>query len=525
MLAKRRWLLLGLILLLAFVLRLINLGTRSLWYDESFAVLFAEKGLDAMLYGTLTPVAGGAADIHPLLYYTTLNIWMSLFGQSPFTVRLWSALLGVATVAVVYFLTTELFDEKTALVAALITAVAPFHIQYSQETRMYALLGLLLTAATWCFVKGWRTATIQEGGLLWRLRYWLAFGVLAGLAMYTQQLAAFYLVALGLVPLIARRRAQFMYVVVGTVVALIVYLPWLVNLPGQLEKVRSYYWLDKPTLATPLLTIRSFLSVAIDFPSPASLIAFLGALFIILFLAVQVIMVLRQRRTRPDRKPLLFILWLAAVPPMLMWMVSQAQPLYLERSLLPSAIILYIVLAWFFARSGLPRPIAAVIGGAGLVLVGIGLFYQYNWVTFPNSPFQTAADYIRRDWQEGDVVVHQNKLTALPMIYYERSLPQRLIGDRPGSSDDTLALPTQTALNIFADDCVQAASEGGQRVWWVVFGFAEQQYAAAERPELQQALDWLNAHYTPANTRQFNDLNVVLFSDPRGDLSSECQNS
>jgi hypothetical protein len=69
-----------LILLLAFGLRLVNLGVRNLWYDEAFAVLFAEKGLDAMLYGTLTPVDGGASDIHPLLYYVTLDGWMNLFG-------------------------------------------------------------------------------------------------------------------------------------------------------------------------------------------------------------------------------------------------------------------------------------------------------------------------------------------------------------------------------------------------------------------------------------------------------------
>src|SRR5215467_7250728 len=78
-----------LILVLAFGLRLIALGSRTLWYDESFAVLFSEKGLQAMLYGTLTPVDGVAADVHPLLYYTTLDFWMSLFGESPEAVRIY----------------------------------------------------------------------------------------------------------------------------------------------------------------------------------------------------------------------------------------------------------------------------------------------------------------------------------------------------------------------------------------------------------------------------------------------------
>lgn len=516
----RRWLPLLLILLPALVLRLINLGGRSLWYDEAFAVLFAEKGLSAMLAGTLTPVAGGAADIHPLLYYSTLNMWMTFWGQSAFAVRLWSVMLGVATVAMIFILSRALFSERTGLAAALITAVVPFHVQYSQETRMYSLLCLLLVAATWCFVKGWRS---RESLRSWRgTRWWLGFGVLAGLAMYTQQLAAFYLIALGLIPLLSRQWRQFGRVIFGAIVAVTVYLPWLVNVPSQFQKVRSYYWLEPPNLVRPIRTAASFLMVNLDVPNPALTIGLLGSVFLLLFLVIQVVIFLRGRRTRSSRTPLLLVLWLAVIPPALMWLISQIQPIYLERSLIPSALMLYIALAWLFTQSGIPRPIAGVLGALGLVLVGIGLYYQYTWATFPNSPFQLVGDHIRQEWQLGDVIVHQNKLTALPMIYYERNLQQRFIGDKPGSSSDTLALPTQQALNILADACVQSAAQAANRVWWVVFDFAEEQYASQNRPEYQQAVDWLEAHYTRASIQKFNDLDVVLYTDPRGDLSTNC---
>jgi mannosyltransferase len=523
--ANRRWLPFTFILLLAIGLRLINLGGRALWYDEAFAVLFAEKGFSAMLYGTLTPVAGGAADIHPLLYYSALNVWMHFFGESAFTVRLLSVIFGAATVAVIYLLAKTLFDEKTGLIAALITAIAPFQVQYSQETRMYALLGLFLMAASWCFVKAWRNDNAQSTNVsVWaKWRYWLGFGVFAGLAMYTQQLAAFYLVAIGLVPFLARRRQQMIGVIVGTVTAIVVYLPWLVNLPGQLHKVQSYYWLDKPSIATPLLTIRSFLVVGLDFPSPASMIAFLASLFAILLLVVQVIMWLRQPRNRSKRRPILFVLWMAGAPPLLMWIASQVQPVYLERSLLPSALMLDVGLAWLFTRSGMPKAIVGVVAGLGLVMVAIGLYYQYTIATFPNSPYQTAGAYIQQNWQAGDVVVHQNKLTALPEIYYQRDLPQYFIGDALGSSDDTLAMPTQKALNIMADVCVQAAVHQGKRVWWVVYDFAKEAYASAGRPELAEAETWFNSHYTANSKQKFNDLDVVLYSNPQGDLGGACQ--
>jgi 4-amino-4-deoxy-L-arabinose transferase-like glycosyltransferase len=537
---NRRWFPLFLILLLALSLRLVNLGGRSLWYDEAFAVLFSEKGLNAMLYGTLTPVAGGASDIHPLLYYSTLNIWMTAFGESAFAVRLWSVLLGVTTVAMMYLLAKELFGEKTALVSSLITAIAPFHIQYSQETRMYALLGLLLMVATWCFVKGWRSVEHEDGVLgekgvnsapsITFLRqqgfgWWLAFGLLAALAMYTQQLAAFYLAALGLIPVVRRRWVQFRWVIGAAAVAIIIYLPWLVNLPGQFQKVRSYYWIDKPSLGALLRTLFSFFVVNLDIPKEAFVPALIGAVFLAIFLIVQLGLFLRRRRSQPERTWLLLVVWLAVVPPALMWLVSQIQPVYLERSLLPSALMLYLVVGWTLTKSGIPKPIAWVLGAISLAVVFVGLYYQFTWATFPNSPFPAAAEYIRANLEEGDVIIHQNKLSALPMIYADRSLPQHFIGDTPGSPEDTLALPTQEALKIMADECIQSASRGSSRIWWVIFDFAEKQYADANRPEFQRAADWLNGHYTLVSTQKFNDLDVILFADPHGDLSPSCEAS
>jgi len=550
---------LPLILLLALALRLINISGHTLWYDEAFAVLFSEKGLDAMLYGTLTPVAGGAADIHPLLYYMTLDGWMALFGQSPAVVRLWSVLLGVATVGVMCLLGRDLFGRNTGLAAAFITAVMPFHVQYSQEVRMYSLLALLLMLCTWCFVRGMNSLTqrdrdaegqedksISQGHKGTRVQgkdsnifllrsselfWWVGFGVLAALAMYTQQLAAFYLVALGLVPTIMlARRARYALpllkrVVFGAGIAIVLYLPWLVNLPGQFAKVQSYYWVGKPPLLRPLLTIRSFLSFNGDIPDHMAIYTLVGAVFVIAFLLIQTVIYLRRRRSQPDRGALLLTLWLAAGPVALMWLVSQIQPVYLERSLIGSALMLYLALAWLFTRSGTPRPILAIIGVVAAATAAIGLYYQYTWDTFPNSPFGYVAAAIRSDWQEGDVVVHQTKLSALPMIYYERDLTQRYLADAAGSSEDTLALPTQQSLGLLADECIQTAARDAQRVWLVTFDFAEEQYAAAGRlDEYQAPSNWLEEHYSQTESQNFNDLVVTRYDQPRNeaDLETNC---
>ena len=509
---KYQPLLWGLILLLAFALRLIALGERSLWYDEAFAVLFSEKGLSAMVEGTLTPVDGAAADVHPLLYYTTLDFWMKAVGQSPVAVRFYSVLAGLLTVAVTGRLATDWFGARTGRAAGVIVAISPFPVQYSQEARMYALMGLVLMLATWSFWRAWRHD---------RWRWWMVFGALAGLAMYVQQLAAVYLLALGMLPLWTRHRRQAFIVKTGLAasLALVIYAPWMINLPDQMGKLRQY-WVQKPNVLHLWLALRSFVSVNLDFSPSWWLPTFLLAAVVTVLLLFQGRLVLRKPGVSvTEREALRWGLWLAFVPMLLMWVVSYVfQPVFLPRALLPSALIFYVLVAWLFASAGLPRGIVGVlVAGWGVVAV-FGLSTHYAWDTFPNPPFPRAVAYLDDHMQEGDVVVHSNKITALPMVFYDRALKQRFVRDIPGSGSDTLAVPTQQVLGLLADDCVAQAASGATRVWYVTFDQFEGEMADLVRDDPENvrydSLAWLNAHLRHEGTVAFNDLALNLFSVP-----------
>ncbi len=499
-----RWLVI--ILLVTFGLRLVNLGGRALWYDEAFAVLFSEKGLTAMLYGTLTPVAGGAADIHPLLYYVTLDGWMRVFGQAPEMVRLYSVFAGLLSVAVAYRLAADSFDRRVGRAAALIMALAPFQIQYAQETRMYALLTLLLLLATWAYRRAWHSG---------RAGWWVAFGVLAALAMYTQQLAAFYLAALGLTPVITRQWRKLLPTAAAAGLALALYLPWLLNLPGQLEKLQSAYWIQRPSILRPLLTLRTFATVGLDYPAPWSMAGFVVGVILVVFLGLQV--ALRWRRLRrAERGALGWLLWLAFGALALLWVASQVMaPVYLDRALLAQAAVFCVALAWLFVRGGLPRPIVGVIAAGWLVVAGAAYGYHVTWNTFPSPPFEEAVVYLRTHANPEDAILHSNKLTALPMIYYDRTLAQDYMADRPGAGEDTLALPTQEMLGLVGADCLPAVLGRAPRVWFVIFAQEEAQYLGLPGVDAHPHLAWLRAHYQEeGEALAFQDLRVIPFSQP-----------
>lgn len=500
------------ILALALLLRVINLGGRTLWYDEAFAVLFADNSVSDMADVTLTAVDGAAAEEHPLLYYVLLKAWMSAAGSGPAAARFLSVLCGVATVGLVYGIARDWFsDERTAMAAALITAVAPFHVQYSQEARMYALMTLWLTLAAWSYARAW-----QRDG--WR--YWAGFAVLAALSMYTQQLSAFYLLALALLPVLVRDWRRLAKTAVAGLAATILYLPWLVHLPDQMGKLK-HFWVARPSVLHFWLVLRSFISVNLDFSAAWWLPTFLMAAVLPVVLLVRArAILLRRQEHAADWQPVLWSVWLAFAPMVLMWGASYVfQPVFLPRALLPSAVMLYVGLAWLFTRGKVPGVIVLVLVAAWLPIAVFGLVTHYRWDTFPNAPFDRAAGYLRSSVvvEQGDVIVHANKVTALPMVYYDPDLPQRYVRDIPDSGSDTLARQTQQLLGFIADGDVATAIGDAPRVWYVAFEQFEDEMTdlVEDDPANSQydSLAWLRAHYRLESVRAFNDLYVYRFSD------------
>ena len=490
---KKRFIL-PLILLLAFTIRLIGILSRPIWYDESFAILFSEKGPGAMLYGTLTSTGAGAADIHPLGYYTLLWLWMQAFGQSLTAVRILSILAGVATVGFVYHLTCELFNERLAALASIFVALAPFQVHYSQEIRMYSFLALWLMLATYAYVRGAKGA-----GTKW----WIIFAVSAALSQHTHNLAAFYLVPLAATPLLHRNRKALRSVILSGLGALLLYLPWLLQLPSQLTKVSTAYWVERPGLEKIFTLLLVYVT---NLPLPDNL------LFVGLFIALAVTsigLVQTFRRANRNRNAL-WLFYLAFAPPVLLFLVSQWVPVYIERALLPSGVIFCLWLAWALFDTTLPAPIRNGLLALLAVGVAMGLYQHIAYRGFPYAPYQNLDVSLRERVRPGDVIVHSSKLSLLPAAYFDRSFQQIFIADPPGGSTDTLAETTREVLELTTASDVESATRDARRVWFVIFKKSIEEARAAgatTHPHLQ----YLNQHFKLIATEEWGELQVYLF--------------
>ena len=103
--------------------------------DEANSVIMARQGPGELL-------ARLKLDSNPPLYYLILHAWMGAFGASETAVRGLSIVGSVALVASVFLIGRRLFGTETAAIAALLLAVSPIQVFYSQQARMYTLLSV-----------------------------------------------------------------------------------------------------------------------------------------------------------------------------------------------------------------------------------------------------------------------------------------------------------------------------------------------------------------------------------------------
>jgi 4-amino-4-deoxy-L-arabinose transferase-like glycosyltransferase len=135
---------------------------------------------EAFFYGSSDAANSITVDKPPMSLWF-MDISVRLFGLSSFSILLPEALMGVATVAVVYLTVRRSFSARTALLAGGVLALTPVAALMFRFNNPDALLALLMSLAVYFTVRG-----IQSGKLRWVL--WA--GVMVGFGFLTKQLQA-----------------------------------------------------------------------------------------------------------------------------------------------------------------------------------------------------------------------------------------------------------------------------------------------------------------------------------------------
>jgi uncharacterized membrane protein len=157
------------------------LGAESVWLDEAVSAEVAKLYIMEQIRWMMD-----MNDNNPPLYYLLLHFWVSLFGDSEFSLRLPSAILGSCSVLMIYTVGKMLFSRTVGTLSSLILAISVFHIEYSQEARAYSLMAFLTLLSFYFFIR-----TI--GGS--KKAYTIAYVISSVLLMYSHFYGVFFIVA------------------------------------------------------------------------------------------------------------------------------------------------------------------------------------------------------------------------------------------------------------------------------------------------------------------------------------------
>lgn len=459
----RQWWFLPL-LALALCLRLYGLSDSALWGDESSSLFLAR-------YSPLQLWQHAAHDVHPPLYFFFLHGWVQVVGEGVLSLRLFSALFGTLAVFLGGWLMWRLASARAAFIALLLLALLPTAVRYSQEVRMYSLLGCWLLAATLALLY-W----LEEG----RRRYLLMYAALMTAAFYTHYFSLFGALVqwlwLAMLPNSPLRRRDWW---LANLAIAALFLPWL---PGLLDLIRHMAVLEaggdvgwQPPVDARSLPSMLWQWLAQSDGNALSWPVLLGAPLLVVAVTLLVLRTDDSRR----RGGVLLALY-CGLPLLLLYGVSFLSPVFVERYLTAFALGLPLLLALALDRLLQQRRVlgaALLVTLLGLQGIGVGRAIAVD----PDEQFDGMAAYVNAHYRAGDRVVVDDILWYLTFRYYNHTGQEPLLYTAP-AADGSSGRPGRYGFGSLIDDRQHAfvdhladlpQDEG--RVWLVMSRYNDQE--------------------------------------------------
>lgn len=424
---------LALITLLGLALRLFRLGGQSLWIDELLMIRRASLGEPFRFADWFVNPQGPL----PALL---LRCSAGLFGTSEFALRLPSALAGALTIPVIACL-AERFDRRALLPAALLAALSPFLVWYSQETRHYALAILGAALAHLAFLRllagpvGPRRVAVYAASL------WL--GLMSNLTVI-------FLAAAHGLTLLGFRRERWRPWLTAVVPAFLLLLPWIwvavtnnlnlrhvisvapVPVAERLRGETTFSWLGVPYTGFVFFAGYSLgpsLVQLHDAPRLATVLPYLPVILPLILAALTLCVAgLLAPRTSPTLRWLVLLsllLPLAAVLGLAWRNAKVFNPRYIAVAL---PLVLALAAAGYAALRRRSAWLAGALGFLLLIPTLVALRNYYGDPRYAREDMRAAARALRAEAGEGELILGLGAPQVLTW-YYPGPVPVEFVYD------------------------------------------------------------------------------------------------
>ncbi|MFA7286155.1 MAG: glycosyltransferase family 39 protein [Patescibacteria group bacterium] len=479
------------VVILGGVLRAIHLGTEPFWGDEALSFDIATNfSSAAALIDYLKLV-----EVHPPLYYLLLQ-WWTVFGEGEFIARLPSFIAGLGVVLATYGVTHSFFKSRTAaIVAALITALLPSQIEFSQEARPYALFTLIGLITLWCYSRYRRSGN----------RYFLVgYGAAMLAGLYVHYSFLFFAASLAVVWLfdaaypessIEKRRNWFLAWFYTHVAIALGFMPWLSTVFYKLFLGEYELWGVARSIGNGVRSV-SFPSVVSDqllwlndFTKVAPVVTFAVFFWKLVFLLCLAYTVrnLWRRGELPESRGAVLLLAVAVLS-LTGFLFSPQSISYtpkLQEHILINSVLFAMLIGYALSLMAVKLRLLClalfIISTVPFTVQVVG--NDEVWDT--HHRLRIVANFINESFQPGDVVITESAFLRTDINHYLRTdiethsiLPIGYFGNDLGQSRQTLGLvenesqfrifrPTNAAVVGQLEQVLER--EQAKRVWLVFF--------------------------------------------------------
>jgi len=425
---RNLWLWALAILVVGAALRLYALGDDPFWLDEAHTANFTRLTLGELLSWS-DPYDRG----NPPGYILMLKAWTQV-SRSDVWMRASSALAGILTLPVVYLIGIRLFSRRAALVAMAFLAVAGYHIRFSQEARVYALVGLVAAGVILAVaqlvvqpdgdhadpVRGKRPWVVKQEGLglrrplTWTDLAWPAYALLAGGAFLLHATGAALAIAANITvafwwfrerPRPPRFARNWVLSNLGVVVI------WMAWIPGFIDQARDIvadWWVPAPTFLSVMEGGADLVAPSFGWDLPWNGQTWGAAAMVVVVL---VLVWVGLSDTSRARKALMWSFLLTL--PVIEVLASIRRPIFLTRTLLWVMIPLALGLSLAAVR---PRRLW-VLTTAVLLVVSLSGAVSYH-ATYAKTAWDEAAELVAAGGGRGDLVLVQPANTVVGFNHY-----------------------------------------------------------------------------------------------------------
>jgi uncharacterized membrane protein len=427
--------------------------------------------------------------------------------------RFHSAVFGIISILVIYSLGKLFFDKKAGVLGALLLAISPLHIYYSQELRMYSSLVLLILLSLY-FLKRF----LGNGKFIFLFGY----SIFITLSIYTHYIALLTLLGGNVFFLLNFKKYKYLRLkwAKGQLGIVLLLLPIVLLMFSQLKfilKSNFWQWVQPVSWETVPITLKNF-SIGYN----ASYIIFILAcsLYFSLFILGIYIGIVNGKE-----EGLLLLLCYLFIPIFIVFLISIFKPYYVDRYFIPSLPIYLLVIA--NGLYGFKKKYLLLVIFSILVLTFFALKnYYLNY--FPNihvyqergvlikPDTRNVAKYICKNFREGDIICHADNKTVPQILYYLGSRYKSIINEGNGNiikankrfilkydSDAKRA----SVFEFFREKNswsrqVNISLDSYKRIWFISFD---------PQKRFQSTLNWLTKEYKITGHNKFYGVELYLF--------------